>query len=176
MGKEFFEQGELPEKQFRGYVRRVEPGLPVQVCIASYQFWKCWVHYHGKSIGCMQSREKCPGCRLGWIRKFLGYLYVRNERNHRYEHLELPFEACHNLVDLIGPEGQLRGTRLHASRHGGKKGRISFDLLTRLSDVAPEFNLADDRDPSDILEYLWGVNYSKLRLAGNDGLPSRDAI
>lgn len=173
---EFFEQGELPKKEFRGFVRRVEPGRGVQVTIASWAWWKCFVHYRGKSIGCAKSKEKCPGCRLNWPRKLLSYLYIRNEWNGSYEHLELPFEAACLLEETIGGMDQLRGTRFRAKRIGGKTGKIEFELLDRLETVAPKFELADDRDPHEILEYLWGVNLGKLRLHGDDEIASRDAI
>ena len=173
---EFFDQGELPTRVFRGFVRRVTPDMPVQCTVVSPCFWKTWVHYHGKSIGCLRAKDKCPGCKLGWPRKFLGYLYIRNEHNSKYEHLELPFEACHDLVQAIGGQELLRGTRFVAKRKGGKKGRITFDMKEHLDDVAPAFELPADVDPSGILEYLWGVNFSKLKLSADEELPSREAI
>ncbi len=176
MSSKFFEQGDLPEKVYKGFVRRVVPGLPAQVMILSPNFWKCYVHYKGRSVGCLKTKEKCPGCKMNWPRKMLTYLYCRNERNLKLEHLELPFEAAHDLADLVGVSGLLRGTRLHATRVGGAKGKITFNLLDRIDAVAPGFELPQDSDPGGILEYLWGVNYGKLKLFDNDGLPERDAI
>lgn len=176
MGNEFFEQGDLPEKVFRGFVRRVRVDeKPVQVCIISPNWWKCHVHYRGRTIGCLKDKEKCPGCRLFWPRKVLGYLYVRNERTQKYEHLELPFEAGLDLTAMIG-NSLMRGTRFIATREGGKTGPIKFNLLARLDDVAPGFELPGDVSPGTILEYLWGVNYGKLRLADDSGLSDREAV
>jgi len=176
MSEGFLEQGEPPAREYRGFVRRVKPGNDLPCTIVSATFWRAWVHWQGRSIPCFKAKKSCPGCKLRWPRKFLGYLFIYNEHNRKYEHLELPLDACHDLADAVGPDGQLRGTRVKIKRIGGTKGRLFFDLQSRIEAVAPGFALAEDQDPSSILEYLWGVNVGKLKLADDTDLPARDAM
>lgn len=171
-----FERGNPPDRVYRGFVRRVKPGLDVFGCIVSQCFWNTWVHWHGRTTPCYRDRAACPGCKIGHYRKYLGYLFFRNESNQKYEHIELPLDAAHDLSDMIGHDGELRGTRFHAKRVGGKKGRILWDLKSRLELIAPDFVLPPDEGPHKILEYLWQINAQKLRLAEQDDLPERDAI
>lgn len=175
MSKQFFDQGPLPERVFRGWVRRVRPSEPVQCAIASVNWWHTLVHYFGRSTGCLRSKEKCAGCRMNWPRKMLVYLFIRNEFKQRYEHLELPFDAAKDLQALIGNDELLRGTRFKATRLGKRNGPVRFELLARLDEVAPGFELKPDCDPGDMLEYLWGVNLGRLKLSDSGPLPEANA-
>lgn len=172
---EHFERGDPPDRVYRGFVRRVKPGEDVHCTVISPNFWKTFVHWYGRTLPCHRDRTKCPSCKLASPRKYLGYLYIRNESNGKHEHLELPLDASWDLLDAIGKGTELRGTRFHAKRKGGKKTMIVFDLKARVEAVAPGFVLPEDKAPHEILEYLWQVNQAKIHLAGDNDLPQRDS-
>lgn len=173
MKAEIFTRGEPPERVYKGFIRRAKPDYAVQCSIISPVFWGCYVHWHGRSVPCARDTKQCPCCKLGYPRKWLGYLYIRNERNGKYEHFELPLDAGHDLLDLIGGTIGLRGTRLLATRVGAKTGRIQFDLKERMEIVAPSYELPEDKAPDEILEYLWNINRVKLHLSLDTELPER---
>lgn len=170
------ERGDPPPREYRGFIRRVKPGSDVHCVVVSPQFWITWIHYQGRSIPCFKSRGKCPGCTLQLPRKFLGYLYIFNQESKRHEHLELPRDAANDLRDMLGGKGELRGTRFHVKRKGGAKGTLVFDLKSRIEEVAPGFDLGPDKDPKEILAYLWGVNVGKLKLFSGENFPEDEAV
>jgi len=176
MKHEFFDRGNPPEKVYRGFVRRVKPGEDVHCTVVSPVFWNCHVHWMGRTVPCPRDRGHCIHCKTAIPRKYLGYLYVRNESNGKYEHLELPLDASHDLLDAIGKEMDLRGVRFHAKRRGGKKTGIVFDLKARLEQVAPGFELPSDKAPDEILGYLWQINAAKLHLWGGNDLPPQGEV
>lgn len=166
-------QNEPPPLHHELFVRRVKALKAYQCCFVSPCFHGVFVHWGpGRSLPHYEDKAACPGCKLGYPVKWIGYLHFINETLHKQEFLEVPNGAAIDLLNSIGGEGQLRGTRAIAKRGKGDKTQLQFELITRLELVAPAFILPQVRCPDKALRNMWGINEVKLKLAGSTDIPA----
>lgn len=145
-------KGPAPLRLVRVKAHRMQPYF---FTVLSTGMWGVRVHWTGEcSSPCRKAKERCPGCRLGSPRKWIGYLHCLDESGDEIL-LEVTRRAATMLLDSV-PQGRiLRGLKIAVQRtEGGKHGR----LCAHCRGVAHESaKLPAPKDPLYTLLFVWGL-------------------
>lgn len=143
-----------PPRGVRSDIVRVTTCDTRQFCILSKNVFGQYVHwYGGRSHECAADSSQCNGCLRQWPRKWLGYLYVHEISHEQPVFLELTRRACELLWAQAPQDENLRGVQVRISKtKGGSKGRYLVNVLERR---VPDEHLTADKDPVEVLRYLW---------------------
>lgn len=155
----------LPPMKPLCLVKRVKLGKKYMYTCLSQHPWHCLTHWAGRSLPCYERKGICPGCRMGYVQKWLSWIHVLNNQTGKREFLELPHLAGLEFVKACESLPSMRGARFEAIRVGHDKGPIEFQFHAHYITVFEKDNLPRGEDPEPTLRRLWGLNMKRLRLA-----------
>lgn len=153
------------------HIRRLKANEDLQFIVLSRALVGIWTHWmKGASMPCVNPRSSCKGC-IGsepTRQKFL--LHVYSYYTKQEEVLELPPGAAQDFLEFYPMGATIRGQRLKIKRGGGKKARLTVDILPPYDEqtIGP---LPAEKDPVIPLIELWSLDKKSTSFTKDSRFP-----
>lgn len=120
-----------------------------------------WTHYHDRTEPCTEPKDQCEGCKRQWPSRWKGYVHALQEPGMIEGFLELTALGRERVLDLVGGEAMLRGSRLKIQRGGGVKTQLRFMLLRGWNGEHAGCEIPAEVDPIETLHALFSFRRAK---------------
>lgn len=132
-------------------------------CVVGY-----WTHWGTRTLPCTLPREECEGCRRQFPQRWKGYIHCLREDRTEEGFLEVTKITRETILEHVGGEKFLRGSRIKVLRGKGDKTTLRVLLLRPWAAEHPDIPLPDEKSPEQTLRALFEFGTRKAN-TGKDG-------